>query len=191
MNIECVTHREGGSRVDIDGIEYHFEPLSDGCHVADVEEPKHQDRFLGLSEGYKLYRGELSPVGKPTKIGLPVVNDKADLRRQDSVVARTLHGSFAHESSYEIGGKTYQLGDVVSRAFYSSKLTAEEWNGLEEEDRNAKIDIALDELAEEEDAGTESKTDDKEALSVEYKAKFGKAPHYRMTAETIKAALAE
>jgi hypothetical protein len=79
----------------------------------------------------------------------------------------------------------------VLRAFESSKLTAEEWNGLEEEDRNAKIDIALDELAEEEDAGTVSKTDDKEALSVEYKAKFGKAPHYRMTAESIKAALAE
>ena len=28
----------------------------DGCHVAEVENPEHQDRFLSI--GYKIYRGE-------------------------------------------------------------------------------------------------------------------------------------
>ena len=42
------------------GTEYHFAPMPDGCHVAEVENPKHQDRFLEI--GYKIYRGEDAQV---------------------------------------------------------------------------------------------------------------------------------
>ena len=192
MKVECIAHREGGSKVDIDGIEYHFEPLSDGAHVAEVELAKHQDRFLSIGEGYKLYRGELSPVGQPTKISLPVVNDQSDLRHQESTIARSLYGSSVHESTYEIGGHTYQLGDVVEKAFAASGLTAEEWNALEEGDRHAKIDIALDDLDAESEGQPEAEpTDERTFLAEVYKAKFGKAPHYRASIDTIKAALAE
>jgi len=58
-----------------------------------------------------------------------------------------LLGSSAHDATYEIGGKTYQLGDVVRQAFEKSGLTTEEWNAQAEEDRHARIDMALDDIA--------------------------------------------
>ena len=195
MKIECIAHRDGGSKIDIDGIEYHFEPLEDGAHVADVEEIKHQDRFLSLGEGFKLYRGDLAPVGVPTKISLPVVNDKGDLRNQSETIARSIHGSSVHETTYEIGGTIVQLGEVVAKAFEASGLTAEEWNALDEGDRHAKIDITLDDMAdaapEEASAAPSDASDERTVLAEAHKAKFGKAPHYRASIDTIKAALAE
>lgn len=58
MRIECKLIREGGTTADIDGVEYHFAPQADGAHVADVENEDHVDRFLGIGEAYKLYRGK-------------------------------------------------------------------------------------------------------------------------------------
>lgn len=57
MKIECLVKREGGSVVEVFGANYHFIPADDGCHVADVENTKHQDRLLSISEGYRIYRG--------------------------------------------------------------------------------------------------------------------------------------
>lgn len=56
MKLSCPVIREGGSFVELWGTEYHFVPMPDGCHVAEVENPEHQDRFLSI--GYKIYRGE-------------------------------------------------------------------------------------------------------------------------------------
>lgn len=56
MQIECILKREGGTVAEIGGIDYHFEPLADGAHVAEVENDDHVDRFLSISEGYRLYR---------------------------------------------------------------------------------------------------------------------------------------
>ena len=56
MKLSCPVIRDGGSFVELWGTEYHFSPMPDGCHVAEVENPKHQDRFLEI--GYKIYRGE-------------------------------------------------------------------------------------------------------------------------------------
>lgn len=56
MQIECILKREGGTKTAIGEIEYHFAPQADGAHVADVENEDHQDRFLAISEGYRLYR---------------------------------------------------------------------------------------------------------------------------------------
>ena len=55
MKLSCPVIREGGSFVELWGTEYHFAPMPDGCHVAEVENPEHQDRFLSI--GYKIYRG--------------------------------------------------------------------------------------------------------------------------------------
>jgi hypothetical protein len=196
MKIQCTILRDGGSKVDLDGTQYHFEPLEDGSQVADVENEKHADRFLAISEGYKVYRGELSPVGTPTSLSLPVVNDKGDSRRQQDKVARALFGSAVHENSYEIGGKVYELSDIVEQSFNASGLTAEEWNALEDDERSAKIDITLDDIAEAaEKSQPENKpadeSDERAQLIAKYTEKFGKAPHYRLSVEKIKAELAE
>lgn len=168
MKIECKNIRQGGSRVELGGIEYFFEPQADGAHVAEVTKDEHIDRFLSIADGYKLYRGKASaaPVKTPAKPATEI-----------------LVGSSVHSASYDIGGKTHSLGDIVAMAHKTSELTVEQWNALPEDERHAKIDAMLDSL---DDAG-----DDRAALVEAYKAKFGKAPHHNSSIETIKAKLAE
>jgi hypothetical protein len=52
-------------------------------------------------------------------------------------------------------GKTVQLGDVVALAHAESKLTVADWNGLEDDVRDALIDDALDLLLAEAEAEQE------------------------------------
>ena len=184
MKIQSILIRHGGTRADLDGIEYHFEPLADGAHVADVAREDHIDRFLGIPEAYKVYHGELSPTGKPTPVGAAVAQTAEPKKAREGSF---LMGSDQHASQYEIGGQTYALGDVVRLAFAASGLSEDEWNELDEDDRAAKIDIALDDLADK----AEAKTDERAALVEQYVAKFGKKPHHAASIDTIKAKLAE
>lgn len=58
MKIECILKRRGGSHVEIDGIAYHFAPISldiDAPHVATVQNEEHQARFLSITEGYRYF----------------------------------------------------------------------------------------------------------------------------------------
>lgn len=157
MKIECILKREGGSVVDLGGIEYHFEPVADGAHVADVEDKAHIDRFLSISEGYKLYHGKETPKGEPKQIGestpvpAPVTGNKA---------TAPLAGSDELPPQFEIDGKTITQLQAVQKAFDASGMTSDEWNELGQEERTAKIEIALDEIAE---AGDEPNTEEKPA----------------------------
>ena len=63
MKLSCPVIRDGGSFVELWGTEYHFAPMPDCCHVAEVENPEHQDRFLSI--GYKIYRGEAEQQSAP------------------------------------------------------------------------------------------------------------------------------
>ena len=69
MKLSCPVIREGGSFVELWGTEYHFAPMPDGCHVAEVENHEHQDRFLSI--GYKIYRGEDTQVQSTPKKRTP------------------------------------------------------------------------------------------------------------------------
>lgn len=55
MKIECILKREGGSKVEIGGTEYHFAPQADGAHVAEVSNNGHVQRFLSITDGYRIY----------------------------------------------------------------------------------------------------------------------------------------
>jgi len=48
MQIELLLKREGGSLIDIDGVNYFFTPDSSGRHVAEVTNQSHIDRFLSI-----------------------------------------------------------------------------------------------------------------------------------------------
>lgn len=51
--IVCLIKRQGGTKVDIDGVNYHFKPeKDDGPHVAEVTNPAHVARFIGIPEAY-------------------------------------------------------------------------------------------------------------------------------------------
>jgi hypothetical protein len=58
IDIECKQHRPGGTKIELDKTEYHFQPLADGAHVAAVADDAHVARLLSIPEAYKLYRGK-------------------------------------------------------------------------------------------------------------------------------------
>lgn len=144
MKIQCILERKGGTIAELGGIEYHFEPLEDGAHVAEITNEAHIDRFLSIPEAYKIYHGELEPKGKPAPIANPV---KAATPAPAQSERLRLFGSSAHPPSFDVNGKTYSQMDIIKIAFEASMLTEDEWNELPEEDRGARIDMALDDLA--------------------------------------------
>lgn len=160
MKIQCILERKGGTVTDIGGVEYHFEPLDDGAHVAEVENEAHIDRFLSISEAYKVYHGKGTPKGKPVLIAEPSAIAPASLEIPKA--GSRLFGSADHPPSFDVNGKTYSQMEIVKIAFEASRMTEDEWNELPEEDRAARIDMALDDLA---DAapGDEGKADAAEA----------------------------
>ena len=159
MKIECILKREGGSVVDLGGVEYHFEPLADGAHVADVENEAHIDRFLSISEGYKLYHGKEQPKGEPKQIG---ESTPVPAPQTESKPVGALAGSDELPPQFEINGKTVTQLEAVALAFAASGMTSDEWNELDQSERTAKIEIALDELAEAGE-GEEVKTEEVKA----------------------------
>lgn len=184
MKIECKMHRPGGTKAEIGGIEYHFAPQEDGAHVAEVDRDEHVDRFLSIPEAYKLYRGAAKQAA--------VANDIEAKKDVAETIHTVLLGSSVHPATFEIGGKTYTLGDVVARAQAASGLSVDGWNVLNDESRHASIDEELDKLAAEaEETGGDGNADDLADLREQFKAKFGKPPHHAMKAETIRARLAE
>lgn len=195
MQIECKLKREGGSRVPLGNIEYHFAPLADGAHVAVVENEAHQDRFLSITEAYRLYRGAEQATAAPAEVKLPepaaapiaLPQDAGTVVFQgvlDTNSDTMLYGSSAHPASFEIHGTTYSLGDIVARAHKGSGLDVQEWNELDEETRAGLIDDVLDELeaageADPRDAngdGTVDNAEERAALVEQFKAAFGKSP---------------
>lgn len=186
MKIQCVLLRDGGTKTDLDGLLYHFEPLADGAHVAEIEIEAHIDRFLAIAEGYKIYHGKLSPKGKPQKL------DSVEVKRAATEAAENrtrLNGSEVHMQAYEIHGVPYDINSIVQRAFKASGMTADEWNDLDRDDRHARIDMTLDDLEEQAPVEEEADTDDRASLVVAYEARFGKKPHGKWTAEKIKSEL--
>jgi len=83
MKIECKNKREGGSVIDIGGVEYHFKPQADGAHVADVAYEEHIERFLSIPEAYCIYK-----ASKPTKEApAPVVEAEAAPQPEENAEA--------------------------------------------------------------------------------------------------------
>lgn len=184
MKIECILHREGGTKVNLGGVDYHFAPLEDGAHVADVEREDHQDRFLGISEAYRLYRGEKSV--DPSIIADTGIDQAPVMQVTETNI---LLGSSVHPASFDINGKTYSLGDVVAMA--AQGFDPNEWNELSDDARHDLIDEQLDILAAEGGDHSDIDADELAGLREQFKAKFGRLPHPSMKADSLKAKLAE
>lgn len=192
MQIEHLIKREGGSVHEIGGTEYHFAPLDDGAHVAEVTNPDHQDRFLSISEGFRIYR----PGRKDTAAPAPA-------HETHKPVSTALLGSDVHPSTFDIGGQAIALGDVVRAAFARSGVDVDSWNAFTAEQRHGLIDAELDALAaaaEADDApldGSEpvpaqaaapaALEDERAALAAAYEAKFGKKPHHKLSLDKLRA----
>lgn len=183
MKIESKIKREGGSKILMGRTQYHFAPLPDGAHVAVVDDEAHQDRFLSITEGFRLYRG--AEVAAPVAALAPAIPDPV-------AAPEIALGSDTHPATFDINGKTYQLGDVVELARAASGLDVAEWNELAAETRADLIDDELDKLQGDTNGdGVVDAGEERAALAAQYQAKFGKAPHHKAGIEKIRAALAE
>ena len=70
--VESIIRREGGTRVTIGKMAYHFKPMPDGAHVCTVEDPRHLSRFLSISEGYRVYDPDLVDEPAPAPFVTPL-----------------------------------------------------------------------------------------------------------------------
>lgn len=177
MKLACPVLRDGGSKVELWGTEYFFAPQPDGEHVAEVADPKHQDRLLEC--GYRIYRpgAKQKPAEAP-----PAPPAKPDLL-----------GSNVHPAEIDVGGKTVTLGEVVAVAFARSGMETAQWNELPEETRHELIDAELDFMAGDADGDGQTSDDEKterDALVEQYVAKYGKKPHHKLGNDKIREALA-
>ncbi|MDF3073459.1 MAG: hypothetical protein K0S54_1126 [Alphaproteobacteria bacterium] len=200
MDIECKLKREGGTHVELGKIDYHFAPLADGAHVADVQDDEHVARFLSIPEGYRIYKGGEKPVAAPVETKAYVKNYPdgsvavGDVQLPDLSPAQQdiLLGSDSHPANFTIHGKTYQLGEIVARAHKASGLDVQEWNELEGPTREDLIDEVLDGL--QADVNGDGKVDGKDeraALVEQHVAKFGVKPHHNVSVENLRKKLAE
>lgn len=216
MKIECILHRPGGSRVQLEAprVEYHFKPSeADPRHIAEVAEASHISTLLRITEGYRSAEGEQEEEKPRVKIDLKT--------------------SALHSPVYNIPGGTIELADVVEMAQKDSGKTPDEWNQLDDEDRTEWIDQVLLELqatvptaqaviagtpAADEDGEDEDSTEDAadagqnggdageqssngpdqidtedelETLRAEYKKVFKRNPAKSMTAANLKRAISE
>lgn len=184
--IESKLRRVGGSIIPLGGIDYHFLPYTDGAHVCEVTIEDHADRFLAITEGFKLYRGEGQP-GNPAAPVTVASAAAAPAPQPASAPDILLGGDFP--ASFDIHGKTYSLGDVVAAAHEASGLTFEAWNALPEDERDGKIEAELDRIdaAGEQAASTE---DERAALVAQYTALYGEAPHARTGVKKLRELIA-
>jgi hypothetical protein len=54
MKIESLLRRPGGTKVTLDGREYHFKPDAQGREIADVLNSDHVGIFASIREGYRI-----------------------------------------------------------------------------------------------------------------------------------------
>jgi NADPH-dependent ferric siderophore reductase len=54
MLIESKIKREGGSHIDIAGVDWHFKPQADGAHVCDVTDEDAIAVLLAIPAGFRL-----------------------------------------------------------------------------------------------------------------------------------------
>lgn len=71
--IRCTLIRAGGTRENIDGINYHFQPDELGNHIATVTEPAHIKRFLSITEAYEFFGQASAETAIGATLAAPVV----------------------------------------------------------------------------------------------------------------------
>lgn len=145
MKIECKLKRQGGSHVTLGTTNYHFAPDADDAHVCDVTDEAHQDRFLSIPEGYRLYRkGQVAATiaqWQPKPVAAPV-----------PVVSPAERESLKFPDTFTIGDAEHTLADVIAATRAANDLDEDLWGDLTVEEQSAKIEAQLDAMQDAADA---------------------------------------
>ncbi|MDP2047563.1 MAG: hypothetical protein Q8K33_01535 [Cypionkella sp.] len=67
--MKCLLIRAGGTKIDLDGVNYHFKDDGLGNHVATISDMKHVSKLAGIPEAYEVFG---SAPATDTAIGLGV-----------------------------------------------------------------------------------------------------------------------
>lgn len=212
MKIESIIKRDPPTEVLLGDTAYKFQPDSKGRHVCEVTDKAHIARLLSIAEGFQIPDDEdgtkatapTAPVVTPAPTAQPTFQPTQD--------PDVLLGADGYPAVIDLGnGKSADIADVIADAHELSGLTTADWNTLPLEVRTGLIDAVLDALADsEEEAPKDAANDDqppatdkppvddkaqheaeREALALEYKAKFGSKPHYKWTMDKIREELAK
>lgn len=105
-----------------------------------------KDRLVGEGDTKAAFlyatKGDEIPDSAAAKFGLV----DGLLKAKGRTAQTPLHGSSTLASTFDIGGKTVQLGTLVIEAHKRSGLDADQWNTLPDAERDALISVVLDEL---------------------------------------------
>jgi hypothetical protein len=77
MLIESKIKRDGGSKIDIGGVVYHFAPNAAGAHVCEVEDEDAIARFLSIREGFAP-APDIAPPPAPLRVAVVDMLDSMD-----------------------------------------------------------------------------------------------------------------
>lgn len=206
MKIESIIRRKNGTRVELDDQVYHFKPTpEDERHLAEVSIRAHIQRFLSIPEGFQpaeIDETQASPAPVQQPPAPPV---QASPLNTDQPVLGTLAGVQNKD------GSASSLPQLPREQLLvlARDMEIEGAEDLSDEELVKAIEADPVELVDDADAdseadtgnGDETKGDDKaaeqpapldrEALVEQYKARFKKAPHHKLTAERIKQILDE
>ena len=217
MIIESIIRRKNGTVVELDELRYHFKPVgADPRHLAEVTRKEHIARFLSITEGYQVPddHAPADPIEPPA----PITGTLAGVQEQDGTV-RTLDQleevelrAIAIEMEID-GARELPVSDLIT-AIQAEEV---EIDGIDTrapvktEQQGEQQPVKTDEQKPEQPAQAEEQKQtqqeeqkpeqkaepapaadgDREALAKQYKAKFGKLPHHKLSAERIKQILEE
>lgn len=115
MKIECKLIREGGTKVELDGVEYHFAPGPDGKHVAEVTDKTHIQRFLSIGEAYQLPDDD-----QPAAPDQPAASDQPATTQEPEVVQETVEEDQVNKT--DLVARAKALGIKATNSWGVAKL---------------------------------------------------------------------
>jgi hypothetical protein len=96
MQVQSKLRREGGTKIEFEGVEYHFTPNEAGDHVAEVNDEAALSRLVNeIPEGYALYGADagkkVARPQAPTQHAHPLNREKAP-KQPDTMVIKNGDG---------------------------------------------------------------------------------------------------
>lgn len=218
MKIESIIRRKNGTRVELDDNVYHFKPTgSDERHLCDVEVRAHVQRFLSIPEGFQ--PAELSEVvtelvqTQSNQLGeQPVLGTLAGVVDQGGNVKGLLDlgrdSLLVLASDMEIEGAEGMTDEELAAAIAADPVEITDPELIEQPDNTEGVQTTEGQgvtavgsatdgaLSQGDDDGEpkkqpEPKALDRDTLAQQFKAKFGRMPNGKMSAERIKQVLDE
>lgn len=188
--IESIIRRKGGTKVRLNGTEYHFTPDEEGRHVAEVSKNAHIQRFLAVPEGFRLLDDEEEGEERDGLNGGLQPNEDDDQPSEEEFAEmlswyKELTGNDGEGMTFEQLSEAVEVAEAESRLNDSSDDDAEQ---EQDQEPGVTTEPKADEVPlERQDPATV----DEAALRAHFEEVIGEKAHPRMKVENIQARIIE